>query len=188
MTNYTGAVPETKRKPDWRDQGACQTEDPELFFPGGNGIEAKLAVVEAKKICLRCPSRDECLTFALDERVPFGIFGGLTEDERYELRTSKGKLKPEDIEAARQPITLESVFTENIRELPDGHVEWLGGKTVCYAGVYFTPRQVAFEVGRGTRPYGHVHTTCGRLDCVAPDHMEDQHERHMRQLTEEPAA
>jgi WhiB family redox-sensing transcriptional regulator len=188
MTHYSGSVPETRRGPDWRTKAACRDQDPETFFPSGYGIEAKRAIVDAKTVCLYCPTRDNCLNFALTEGIPNGVFGGLTEEERQETRRLKGDARTQYIETVRQPIDLAAVFAEHAEDLPDGHMQWNGGKTICYAGVYYTPRRMAFEIGRGSKPYGHVHTTCGRLDCVAPAHMEDQHERHMRLLTEKTAA
>lgn len=65
----------------WRDYAICSTSDPELFFPpiGANAQEAK-------KICFRCPVKDECLTEAIRYRVPYGIWGGKSPNERQRLR------------------------------------------------------------------------------------------------------
>jgi WhiB family redox-sensing transcriptional regulator len=38
--------------------------------------------LQAKAICESCPVRQPCLEFALASREPFGIWGGLTEQER----------------------------------------------------------------------------------------------------------
>ncbi|WP_374118694.1 WhiB family transcriptional regulator [Streptomyces sp. 8L] len=65
---------------DWRGQGACRTADPDLFFPDGHTIP--LRILEAKRICARCPIQVECRTSALKRREPYGVWGGLTEDER----------------------------------------------------------------------------------------------------------
>lgn len=37
---------------------------------------------KAKEICRRCPVRETCLGYALAAREPYGVWGGLTEDER----------------------------------------------------------------------------------------------------------
>jgi WhiB family redox-sensing transcriptional regulator len=34
---------------------------------------------------MRCPVRVECATHALAVREPYGVWGGLTEDEREEM-------------------------------------------------------------------------------------------------------
>jgi WhiB family redox-sensing transcriptional regulator len=39
----------------------------------------------AKTVCRGCPVRTECLADALDNRVEFGVWGGLTERERRAL-------------------------------------------------------------------------------------------------------
>jgi WhiB family redox-sensing transcriptional regulator len=39
----------------------------------------------AKAVCFGCPVRTECLADALDNRIEFGIWGGMTERERRAL-------------------------------------------------------------------------------------------------------
>lgn len=73
---------------DWRHRARCRDEDPELFFPVGTSGPALLQIAEAKSVCRRCPVVSECLTFALDSEAQFdvfGVWGGMTEDERDEL-------------------------------------------------------------------------------------------------------
>ena len=61
---------------DWSAQAACRTTDPdELFVQGA-------AQNRAKAVCTGCPVRTECLADALDNRVEFGVWGGMTERER----------------------------------------------------------------------------------------------------------
>jgi WhiB family redox-sensing transcriptional regulator len=70
---------------DWRDRSACLGEDPELFFPIGDGGASVSQVQQAKKVCRRCPVIQPCLESALangDE----GVFGGLDDRERRRLR------------------------------------------------------------------------------------------------------
>jgi WhiB family transcriptional regulator, redox-sensing transcriptional regulator len=76
----------TAHVPDWRDDAACLDEDdPELFFPVGNGPEAARQTTLAKRVCHRCPAMTACLDWALDLGQDHGIWGGLTEDERRRL-------------------------------------------------------------------------------------------------------
>ncbi|MDT0308478.1 WhiB family transcriptional regulator [Streptomyces sp. DSM 44917] len=64
---------------DWSAQAACRTTDPdELFVQGA-------AQNRAKAVCTGCPVRTECLADALDNRVEFGVWGGMTERERRAL-------------------------------------------------------------------------------------------------------
>ena len=71
---------------DWRAAAACRACDPDLFFPvSPSGLATERQVAEAREVCARCPVRAECLEFALDTREPYGVWGGLNEDERRTL-------------------------------------------------------------------------------------------------------
>jgi WhiB family transcriptional regulator, redox-sensing transcriptional regulator len=64
---------------DWIAQAACRATDPdELFVQGA-------AQNRVKAVCMTCPVRTECLADALDHRVEFGVWGGMTERERRAL-------------------------------------------------------------------------------------------------------
>jgi WhiB family transcriptional regulator, redox-sensing transcriptional regulator len=67
----------------WRSAAACQACDPDLFFPLSSSGPAVEQIARAKEICARCPVRRECLAFALRTRQAHGVWGGLTEQERY---------------------------------------------------------------------------------------------------------
>lgn len=72
------AVPTTDQ---WQDRALCAQTDPEAFFPEKGG-----STREAKKICLGCEVRHECLEYALAHDERFGIWGGLSERERRRLK------------------------------------------------------------------------------------------------------
>jgi WhiB family transcriptional regulator, redox-sensing transcriptional regulator len=64
---------------DWTSRAACKESDPdELFVQGAAQNRAKL-------ICRGCTVRTECLADALDNRIEFGVWGGMTERERRAL-------------------------------------------------------------------------------------------------------
>lgn len=71
---------------DWRHQSACQDEDRTIFFPTtiapDTEDEPPYPPPEAKEICDLCPVRKECLEYALENRIPYGIFGGQSAYER----------------------------------------------------------------------------------------------------------
>lgn len=71
---------------DWRDQAACLTVDPELFFPVGNTGPALAQIEEAKAVCATCRVVDVCLKWALDNNQDAGVWGGTSEDERRSLK------------------------------------------------------------------------------------------------------
>lgn len=70
---------------NWRHRAACRDEDPELFFPISNMGPGAQQTAQAKAVCARCPVQSECLNYALDNGLDYGIFGGTTETERREL-------------------------------------------------------------------------------------------------------
>jgi WhiB family redox-sensing transcriptional regulator len=74
---------------DWRERAACLSEDPELFFPIGKTGPAVLQLEEAKLVCQRCDVREQCLKWALENDVRFGVWGGLSEDDRSALKSRK---------------------------------------------------------------------------------------------------
>ena len=71
---------------DWRDNAACLSADPELFFPVGNTGPAVEQIDRAKSVCSRCPVTEYCLQYALDTNQDSGVWGGLSEDERRALK------------------------------------------------------------------------------------------------------
>jgi len=69
---------------DWQLRGACRGEDPETFFhPEGERGPARTARENAaKSVCARCPVLRQCAEHALSVREPYGVWGGMTEEER----------------------------------------------------------------------------------------------------------
>ena len=74
---YHGEIEET----GWQDRALCAQTDPEAFFPEKGG-----STREAKRVCLTCEVRVECLEYALAHDERFGIWGGLSERERRRLK------------------------------------------------------------------------------------------------------
>jgi WhiB family redox-sensing transcriptional regulator len=72
-------------KQHWRTITECQSADPDLFFLISSTGKAIQQVAEAKEICARCLVRRECLMFALLTRQRHGVWGGMNEEERYQL-------------------------------------------------------------------------------------------------------
>jgi WhiB family redox-sensing transcriptional regulator len=65
----------------WQERALCAQTDPEAFFPEKGG-----STREAKKVCIGCDVRGECLEYALANDERFGIWGGLSERERRKLK------------------------------------------------------------------------------------------------------
>ena len=71
--------------PAWPERALCAQTDPEAFFPEKGG-----STREAKRICVGCEVRPECLEYALEHDERFGIWGGLSERERRRLKREAG--------------------------------------------------------------------------------------------------
>jgi WhiB family transcriptional regulator, redox-sensing transcriptional regulator len=65
----------------WMSRGACQGEDPELFFPVASTGPFRDQINAAKAICGRCSELQMCLSCAV-RTAQDGIWGGTTKDER----------------------------------------------------------------------------------------------------------
>jgi WhiB family transcriptional regulator, redox-sensing transcriptional regulator len=65
----------------WQERALCAQTDPEAFFPEKGG-----STREAKRVCLTCDVRGECLEYALANDERFGIWGGMSERERRKLK------------------------------------------------------------------------------------------------------
>lgn len=68
--------------PRWRDEAACLGLEQELFFPVNNEGHQ---VLSAKAACAGCPVQQPCLDWALRNGADFGIWGGLTPQERRDV-------------------------------------------------------------------------------------------------------
>ncbi|TKG61576.1 WhiB family transcriptional regulator [Prauserella endophytica] len=66
---------------DWQERALCAQTDPEAFFPEKGG-----STREAKRTCFGCPVKKECLEYALAHDERFGVWGGLSERERRNLK------------------------------------------------------------------------------------------------------
>lgn len=68
----------------------CQSVDPETFFPDPTDLALTR---EAKSLCKQCKpdTRNDCLTFAITNKIGYGIWGGLTQDERKNLRRRENR-------------------------------------------------------------------------------------------------
>lgn len=104
MSHYSGSVPATPRRVDWRDNAACRNEEPDDWFPVGSTPAAQAQTVHAKAVCWTCPALEACGRWALQTRQPFGIWGGMTESERRAVLRRRGVrvkgVDPDDVEAA----------------------------------------------------------------------------------------
>ena len=61
---------------EWVSQARCRGTDPEELFVRG------AAQKQAALMCRHCPVVMQCAAEALDTRIEYGVWGGLTERQR----------------------------------------------------------------------------------------------------------
>jgi WhiB family redox-sensing transcriptional regulator len=81
MSDVGAAVGMDEGELSWQERSLCAQTDPEAFFPEKGG-----STREAKKVCVGCEVRQQCLEYALANDERFGIWGGLSERERRKLK------------------------------------------------------------------------------------------------------
>lgn len=84
FNNLQGAVTDFW---DWQSRGLCNDLDPEVFFhpEGERGGPRQRRIEQAKAICAQCEVIEQCRAYALDNREPYGVWGGLSEEERADI-------------------------------------------------------------------------------------------------------
>ena len=72
---------------DWQLKGLCRGRNSTVFFHPDNERGSARAAREsrAKEICRRCPVLQQCRQHALDAQEPYGVWGGMGEDERRQI-------------------------------------------------------------------------------------------------------
>lgn len=76
---------------DWRFGAPCGSVNPDIFFDAAE--DDPLVEEQAKLICLGCPVAAECLDEAMITREEYGIWGGMTPEERTRYRRRWQRLK-----------------------------------------------------------------------------------------------
>ncbi|MET8925237.1 WhiB family transcriptional regulator [[Kitasatospora] papulosa] len=146
---------------DRSEQGLCRTADPDALFVEG------AAQNRAKALCSGCNVRTECLSCALDQRIEFGVWGGMTEREcrallrrRPTVTSWRRLLETARVEHGRQPSWSRTARRPGCsgsrpRPQPDGD-SWrrrpprLGHLFTTLTGVWARSRRTAGE--RRERP------------------------------------
>lgn len=76
----------------WQQRALCrlgnnaEAIDPEIFYPTRRQENSL-----AKAVCRRCLVTSECLEAALSANEPYGIWGGMDEVERQQLKSRRHK-------------------------------------------------------------------------------------------------
>lgn len=101
MPAYRTSKPWHELDDSWMEQAPCATIENavDLFFAdgnqdqGGQDLETKLKLAEAKAICLECCERTRCLDYALAGRIEDGVWGGTTGPEREKILRRRRRLR-----------------------------------------------------------------------------------------------
>lgn len=80
---------------EWQHKGLCRDANPDTFFhpEGERGPSRRLRDARAVALCQQCPVIEQCRAHALEVREPYGVWGGMTEEDRaayYEGIDEKG--------------------------------------------------------------------------------------------------
>ena len=89
LMNDMEVQPVAFRSIDWMDEAYCKPGsgiDGELFFPTRTEPNASEEVITA---CKRCPVKEECLEYALDDPTIVGIWGGTSAKKRRQIRAER---------------------------------------------------------------------------------------------------
>ena len=87
---------------DW-NKANCRGIATDLFFEEDEGLyERQVERAQVRKVCFRCPIRQECLTWAYADRERWAIMGGGTARERRMIE--KGKIHDEKLGALRRAL------------------------------------------------------------------------------------
>ena len=65
---------------EWQDGAACRGANADLFFP-----ERGASTKTAKAICQTCNVQLACLDFAIEHRMKFGVWGGMSDKQRRQV-------------------------------------------------------------------------------------------------------
>ncbi|XTP38437.1 WhiB family transcriptional regulator (plasmid) [Mycobacterium sp. TJFP1] len=81
---YKAAPLTTSEAWAWQLAARCRGEDSSVFFTpdGERGSARKRRHDRAKAICSQCPVIGACRAHAMKYREPYGVWGGMSEDDR----------------------------------------------------------------------------------------------------------
>lgn len=78
--------------PNWWDYAACKGEDASVFF-----FEDTAPNHKARRLCINCPVRIDCLEYAVEHEKDFGVWAGVTARVRLTLRRAMNKTKSKTV-------------------------------------------------------------------------------------------
>lgn len=113
----------------------CADVDPEVFFPDERSRDSESGIRLAQEFCFSCVHRMECLEWAIKEDIEYGIWGGLTTNERklgqrknfkprsdlgaksYELRNEGVKIREIAAMLASTPTAISKAIARHVQTI-----------------------------------------------------------------------
>ena len=78
----------------WKEEARCKGEPLSTFFivgPLDNVAQAHANWPRINELCGKCPVKQNCLDYALDNHIRQGIWGGKTYQQRRKYRKERDK-------------------------------------------------------------------------------------------------
>jgi WhiB family redox-sensing transcriptional regulator len=77
---------------EWQEEGVCRSFETNTFFLE-NSLRGKKKSQKEKiavSICNTCPVKMQCLEHALNTPEIYGVWGGMTEEQRHQILRKRG--------------------------------------------------------------------------------------------------
>lgn len=75
------------RREEWRDIAKCKRHPLDIFFfETENGRYSTKKINKAREFCSDCKVQSECLSYALNENIEHGVWGGFSSRERNAIK------------------------------------------------------------------------------------------------------
>lgn len=79
--------------PDWRKYAACKGQHPSVFF-----FEDTTPDHTARRLCLTCPVRLDCIEYATEHEKDWGVWAGMTARVRLMIRRLMAKTRAKTVQ------------------------------------------------------------------------------------------
>jgi WhiB family redox-sensing transcriptional regulator len=97
------------RREEWRDFAKCKRYPIDIFFfETENGRYSTKKINKAKEFCSECKVQPECLSYALNENIEHGVWGGFSSRERNSIKKVYNVIDYSEI----VPIVINKTITE----------------------------------------------------------------------------
>lgn len=121
---YTQRIPRPVAESwDWQLRAACRGMDVSAFFhpTGERGARWRRREERAKRVCAGCPVRAECLEHALMAEEPFGLWGGMGENDRWALvRQRRDARRRSRLAVPAESFVADAMTSRPTDQHPDG--------------------------------------------------------------------